>query len=127
MEIYKVIAIGIVSAILIVYLRSVNSELAMPATVLAGIVLLMATLSYLVEFVSFFSSLSESAGLDSSVFRLVIKIIAISYLVEFSASVIDDFGMKSISDKVVFCGKLLVLTMAAPIIRRLIEVVTVAL
>ncbi|MBO4262288.1 MAG: hypothetical protein J5903_00700 [Clostridia bacterium] len=127
MEIYKVVAIGIVAAILIVYLKSVNSELAMPATVLAGIVLLIAALSYVAEFVSFFSSLNDTAGLDSSVFRLVIKIIAISYLVEFSASVIDDFGLKSISDKVVFCGKLLILTMSAPIIRRLIEAVTVAL
>ena len=48
---------------------------------------------------------------------------AISYLVEFSASTIEDFGIKSIADKVVFAGKIVILTISAPIIETLISTI----
>ncbi len=123
MDIYKIIAVGIISAILIVYLKSVNSDMTLLATVAAGIILLLMSVSYAVEFFGLFSSLYELSGLSSDIFAIIIKIIAISYLVEFSSTLIEDFGLKSISDKVVFAGKILVLTMSMPIIINLIEVV----
>ncbi|HBF86288.1 MAG TPA: hypothetical protein DDW54_01260 [Clostridiales bacterium] len=61
--------------------------------------------------------------MDGAVFGIVLKIIAISYFVEFSASLIEDFGLKNISDKVVFAGKLLILSVSFPIVKNLIEVI----
>ena len=124
MEIYKIIAVGIISAILIAYLKSVNSELTTLATVCAGLVILVMTVSYLSEFVSYFASIVNTAGIDKSSFTLTIKIIAISYIVEFSATLIEDFGLKSVSDKVVFAGRILLVTMAMPIINDLLRSVT---
>lgn len=123
MEIIKILTIGIICAFIIVYLKSINSELAMPACVCAGILLLSLTISYLVDFVSIFKNLSQSANLDDGVLKIVFKILAISYLVEFSATMIEDFGLKSIADKVVFAGKIIILTMSAPIIENLISTV----
>ena len=123
MEIYKIIAVGIISAILIVYLKSINSELTPLAIVGSGLILLVMTASYVSEFVSSFSTLFSVSGVDKSAFYLTVKIIAVAYLVEFSATLIDDFGLKSVSDKVVFAGRILLLTMSLPIITKLIEVV----
>ena len=123
MEIYKIIAVGIISAIIIIYLKSVNSELTMLATVCSGLLLLVMTVSYVTEFLGLFSTLINTSGIDPSIFSITVKIIAISYLVEFSASLIDDFGLKSISDKVVFAGRILILTMTMPIIINLVKVV----
>ena len=124
MEIYKIVAVGVISAIIIVYLKSVNSDFSMPLTVVAGIILLLMTVSYLEDFISLFSSLAEISNLDNSVFKIILKIIAISYLVEFSSTLIEDFGLKSIADKVTFAGKILILTMSAPIIKNLITLIT---
>ena len=41
MEIYKIAAIGIISVILIVYLKSVNAELAVIVGVASGILILL--------------------------------------------------------------------------------------
>ena len=111
MEIFKIAAVGIVSAVLIVYLKSIGSELALPATVCAGIVVLYMTVTYVSAFVSYFRQLGEASGIDRSVFGIVIKILAISYLVQFATSTVEDFGLKSIADKIVFSGKILILTM----------------
>ena len=124
MEIFKVAIIGIVCAVIIVYLKSVNSDFAMPATICAGIIILLLTLSYVGDFLSVFKGLAQNAGLDSSVLKIILKIVAISYLIEFSATLIEDFGLKSIADKVVFAGKILILTLSAPIIENLIKTVS---
>ena len=49
-------------------------------------------------------------------YKIIFKITAISYLVEFGAGIIDDFGLKSLSDKLVFVGKVVIFCMSMPII-----------
>lgn len=124
MEVFKVVIIGIVCTIIIVYLKNVNSDFVMPVTICSGILILILTLSYISDFIVLFKTIADNSGLDSSVFKIILKIVAISYLVEFSATLIEDFGLKSLADKVVFAGKILILTMSAPIIESLINVVS---
>ncbi len=123
MGIYKIIAVGVISAFIIVYLKYINSELTMPVTVCSGIILLLTTASYVYDFIGELKNLTYLSEIDTGVFSIIIKIIAISYLVEFSASLIDDFGLKSISDKVVFAGRIIILTMSMPIVKNLVEVI----
>ena len=123
MEIYKIIAIGLISAFILVYLKSINNEFFAPTFVCAGIILLSLTVDYVAEFLTVFQGLSLNTNIDSRIFKLVVKILAISYLVEFSASTVEDFGLKSIADKIVFAGKILILTMSAPIIENLVSTV----
>ncbi len=123
MEILKIVAVGIVSAIIIIYLRQINTDLSLIASVSAGILIFYLTSSYVSEFLSMIygiSSISEETGKSIS---LIIKIIAISYIVEFSASTIEDFGLKSLSEKVVFAGKIIIVSMSFPIIKNMITTV----
>lgn len=124
MEVFKIAITGIVCAVIIVYLKSVNSDFVMPLTICSGIIILILTLSYVSDFLTLFNSFVDGSGLDSSVIKIILKIIAISYLIEFSATLIEDFGLKSIADKVIFAGKIVILALSAPIIQSLITTVT---
>ena len=73
---------------------------------------------------SIFTALGNYAELGKFTIKIVIKIVGISYLVEFTSDLIDDFGLKSLSDKIVFAGRILILTTAFPIIEKLISTVT---
>ena len=123
MEIYKIVAIGLICTFIIVYLKGIDSNFALPTTICAGLIILSLTINYLTDFLSIFNDLTLNSYVDLDIFKLVLKILAISYLIEFSASTIEDFGLKSISDKVVFAGKILILTMSAPIIKNLLSTV----
>ena len=68
--------------------------------------------------------IGDYAELGKITIKIVIKIIGISYLIEFSSGLIEDFGLKSLSDKIVFVGKIAILTTAYPIIEKLIKTVT---
>ena len=123
MEIARIVAVGIVCAVLVIYLGSVGKEYGFLAGIASSVLLLTLSLSYVVRFVRFFSGFSDMTGVSSDVVTLVIKILGISYLIEFAASLIDDFGLKSLSEKVVFAGKLVIFALSVPIAEKVIALV----
>ncbi len=123
MEVYKIVAVGLVCAVIVVWLKSVGSEYALLAAIASSVLLLTMTLSYVIRFVGFFNRLSETTGVSSEVVVLVLKILGISYLIEFSSSLIEDFGLKSLSEKVVFAGKIVILTLSVPVMESVVSAV----
>ena len=123
MEVYKIVAVGLVCAVIVVWLKSAGSEYALLAAIASSVLLLTMTLSYVIRFVGFFNRLSETTGVSSEVVVLVLKILGISYLIEFSSSLIEDFGLKSLSEKVVFAGKIVILTLSVPVMESVVSAV----
>ncbi len=124
MEIVKIVCIGVIGAIVYVYLKSNGSELAGLSVIATGILLIISTVSYLISVVGIFSNIASNSGISSDLFILIIKIIAISYLADFTSSLCDDLGVKSIGDKVAFASKLIIFTLSAPVIFNLFNVIS---
>ncbi len=124
MDILKIVCIAVVGALIFFYLKSNNSDLAGLSALSTGIILLITTVNYLITAVGFFSEMASKTGISSEVFLLVIKIITISYLADFTSSLCDDLGVKSIGNKVNFASKIIIFTLSTPIIVTLFEVVS---
>ncbi len=120
----QVTAISLICAIIIIYLKSVNSELAFLATIGSGILIMGVGLTYLSEAFDFINKVSEVTGISNELYKIIFKITAIGYIVEFGASTIEDFGLKSLADKLVFVGKIVILTMSLPIIYGVFNLIT---
>ena len=112
----KLVALSLVFAVIIIYLRSLNSELSFLALVGAGIIILHCAIDYLSDTISLINQLVEFSGIDYEFYKIIFKISAIGYLVEFGAGIIEDFGLKSLADKLVLAGKLIILSISLPII-----------
>ena len=121
MEIGQIILATVVSAIIIIYLQSVNKEMAMIASIVCGIILLSLIIDLLYTVLSVYSNLVTLGGFGGEVIKVVVKITLICYIVEFAVSLIEDFGLKSIADKLSLIGKIFILITATPIISSLIE------
>ena len=121
MVITKIIILSIVCAFLCFYLKSVNSNLFAPAVIISSIMLLGYSLEYVAKVSSFFNKIFNLLNFDKSLFVLLIKVCLVGYMVEFSAGLIEDFGIKSLADKLVFVGKILLLCMSLPIIEFLLD------
>ena len=100
----QVIGVTLVGAIIIVYLKSVNSELTVPTLVCVSVFILSFSLRYLADTVNFFNELKNITGLNENLVIIIVKITAIGYLIEFAAGTVEDMGLKSLSDKLVFVG-----------------------
>lgn len=111
----KIVSLAILFAITIVYLKSVNSDLAPLALVGSGVIIIFLSLDYIIQTVDFFRQLIFSTGIGEDTFSVLLKVIAIGYLVEFGAGTIEDMGVKNLSDKLVFIGKIIIFTTSLPI------------
>ena len=66
---------------------------------------------------------NPNLNINVNVFKIVIKILVISYVVEFTESLCVDLGSSSIGAKVSLCGKIIILITASPIFYSLITAI----
>ncbi len=112
----KLVAIVLIFSVIIIYLKSINSELSLLALVGAGIIVVFYALDYLSNTFTFISQLVESSGIDKEFYTIIFKITAIGYLIEFTASTLQDFGLNSLANKLIFAGKVIIISISLPII-----------
>ena len=127
MDIVKIVCVAIAGAIIFLYLKSNGSELSSLVAIATGIIVLLLTVSYIVSALSFFRDMALKTGVDSSVFVLIIKIVAISYVADFSSSLCEDMGIKSLGEKVNFASRIIIFVMATPIFSNLINIISTLL
>ena len=102
MEIFKIAAIGIIAALLIVFLRESKPEIALIVSLAAGALILIFVVDYLVQAFQVFEILMEKSGIDKDLIGAIIKIVGIGYITEFAANICLDSNNKAIADKIQF-------------------------
>lgn len=120
---YKIIGIALVTCVACLILKPIRNDFAIIVSVVGGVILLFYIISYLSEIFDIFSKIFTITGVKTSLYSIIIKIIGIAYLTEFSASICNDTGNSSLADKVMFGGKLIILVMALPIVMSILDIV----
>lgn len=123
MEIFQLVGIAFITAIAALILKSTKPELAFAVSIAGSVILLLFVFEAFRDSISIFGNIAQATGLSSSLIKTILKMIGIGYLVEFSAGILNDFGQNSLSDKLVFCGKVLVLVLAIPILESILSLV----
>lgn len=123
MEVGKFIGVAILICIIVVVLKQVKPELSVCVMILGGAVLLLYVLNSFTSVITTFNEIITKTGVSQNLFSIVLKIVGIGYLIEFTADICKDSGNSSIADKVILGGKILILTLAIPIINSLFNVI----
>ena len=123
MEIFQLVGIAFVTAVAALILKQTKPELAFAVTVAGSVILLLFVFEIFRDSVYIFSEIADSTGIDASLVKILLKMVGIGYLVEFSAGILNDFGQGSVADKLVFCGKVLVLVLAVPILESVLSLI----
>ena len=121
MDIFRIVAIALITEFCVLVLRDVKSELAAVVALAGGIVGVLSVVDYCADICSVVSAIAKRAGLAASVVTLLFKVIAVGYITEFSASVIEDVGLSSLADKVTLAGKLIIVGVSLPVVVQLFE------
>ena len=123
MELVKIIGVALVTAFAALFLRGTKPELSFAVTIAGAVIILLFIVDMLASSFQIFGEIAEKTGIDDSLVKIIVKIVAIGYLVEFSAGVIEDFGCKSIADKLILVGKVIIFAVSVPIIRSMLELI----
>lgn len=123
MQIFQLVGIAFVTAVAALILKGTKPELAFAVTVAGSVILLLFVFEMLKGTVAIFGDIANEAGLNSSLIKILLKMVGIGYLVEFSAGILNDFGQNSVADKLIFCGKVVILVLAIPILESVLTLI----
>lgn len=123
MELLKIIGIGIITCVIVIIIKQIKPEFAVFALICGSVVMLVYIFSYFTNILDIFSNIVNKTGINFELFKIILKIVGVGYLIEFAANVCADSGNPSIADKIVLGGKLLILILAMPVITNLLNIV----
>lgn len=109
---------------MVIFIRKSHPELAILLSIAAGLLILLNVMGYMTEAFSFLKNLTELTAIDGVLFKLILKITVVAYIVEFAASFIKDLNENSLAEKVVLAGKIIILVMSLPIINSLVSLIS---
>ncbi|HIR66886.1 MAG TPA: hypothetical protein IAB94_02415 [Candidatus Coproplasma avicola] len=120
----RICCVAIITAVCALILKTNKPEFVPMCLTAGGVLLILFGFDYLAVSVEFIRQFTEQTGIESSVVRLIFKVVGVGYLIEITACAVKDLGFDSLSDKLVMCGKLIIFVMSIPILKALFSVIT---
>ena len=119
----KVAVIGVLGTILSVWVKSLKPEFSIWITVSTGLFIGIFVLNKIDGMIRELQFLENYFSGYGSYFKLLMKILGITYLSEFSADLCKDAGASALASQIELTGKLSILILCIPIIRALLEMI----
>lgn len=117
----KLAGIAVFSAIVLLLLRQLKPEMAAPAAILCGALLLLAALPYVQQIIDGIEALAAQGGVQQAYLTRLMKITGVSLLMDFAAQTCRDAGENGLALKTELAGRMLLLTLALPAMQVLLK------
>ncbi|HWS29839.1 MAG TPA: stage III sporulation protein AD [Clostridia bacterium] len=122
MTIFKIVGLSLAAVTVVLVLRAYRPEIAVQAAVAAGVVLLLIAVTELSGVMAMIDQIVTRYGLNSEHIKVVLKVIGIAYLAQFAAQTCRDAGEGAIASKVELVGRVLIVTVAVPVVISILNV-----
>lgn len=119
----KIALVAIVGMTLAVVVGGMRKDIGIWITIVCGIIIFFYGISKFEFIVNMFHELSEYMGISETYIRVILKMIGIAYLSEFTASVCKDAGQNTIAGQVDFFGKISMIVISLPVLQSLLETI----
>ncbi len=127
MEIIKIAGIALTGVISAALLKSINRDISLYVILATAVIILIAVLGEISEIFSFIENIYDDITYGREFFPVIIKVLIIAYITDFTAQLCKDAGEGSIGSKVELAGKVIIFYVAMPILTAILEVIDVLL
>ena len=121
MDIIKISMLGVCGVMLGFILKGTRPEYASFITMAIGILILGLAAGKVAYLFETLDRLRQRIPVDGSYLATLVKIIGITYIGQFSASICKDAGYSAVGTQVEMVGKLAILAVSAPVVLSLVE------
>ncbi|MCD8338427.1 MAG: stage III sporulation protein AD [Lachnospiraceae bacterium] len=123
MNMIKIACLGISAVLLGLFMREVRSPFSELISLAACLLILFYTVTRLSSVLELMETLGNYVSSQKSYFKILLKIIGITYIADFSSSLCRDAGYGAIAGQIEIFGKISILAISSPIILALMEMV----
>ena len=121
--ILKIVSIGLITCLATLIIRPIRNDFAILIGIAGGMMIIFLIVNYFTGILSYLKEIIGYTGLNANLYTLLLKIIGIGYLIEFTAGICNETGNSSLGDKVLLGGKLVIMVMAMPIITNILTII----
>lgn len=123
MEVLKIATLALCAVILIVLVRNHKPELGMLTALGCCLLILYFLIDSLKYAFAYIANLYSGLETGKTYFPIIIKVLAIAYITEFTAQLCKDAGETSIASKVELGGKIIIFCVAIPVFSSILSLV----
>ena len=124
MEILKIAAVALTGVILASVMKTVNKEITIYIILATVIILFLSIIDKLWEAFRFLEGIYDNVTYGRSFFPVIIKVLAVAYITDFTAQLCKDSGENAIGSKVELAGKVLIFYLAMPVLSAILELIS---
>ena len=121
MDIVRIAALGIVGALLGILLKGQKKEYELFVTLGVSLCIFYFIISKLELVLAVINRMQEYVELDTGYIAILVKMIGITYVSEFSANLCRDAGYQAVAGQIGMFGKLSILVISMPVLLVLLE------
>ena len=123
MNMIKIVCLGLSGVMLGMLLRQIKSSFAELIGLATCLLIIFYSLTKLSTVFEMINTLGSYFSGQKEYFRILLKIIGITYLADFSADICRDAGYGAVAGQIEIFGKISILAVSSPIILALLETV----
>lgn len=123
MSIVSVCALSVAAVIIALTLKPKNAEIALMLGLCVSVLILFSLFSNVAQVTDKISEITAASGISTGYIAILLKVIGICLVTEFTANVCRDSGSSSLAGTVTITGKILVTIAALPLYSDILNVV----
>lgn len=124
MDFLTICGFGLLAVVLCVVIRQIKPDSALGISLAAGIVIIAAVISASAPSIAALSELSEKAGIDANLVKILLKALAVCYITTLCADCARDAGESALGSKLELAGRAAIAVISLPVFTNLAEFVT---
>lgn len=119
----KIALVALVGMTLAIVVGGMRRDISIWITIVSGIIIFFFGISKFQYIVDMFHDLTNYIGIQEKYITIILKMIGIAYLSEFTASICKDAGQNAIAGQVDFFGKMSMILVSLPVLQSLVETI----
>lgn len=124
MDTFSLIGFAVVTAILSYIVRQFNNAAGMNVALAGGAFILLSIIAKVSGVAAALSLVASSGGLDGESVAVIVKAIGIAYTTQIAAALCRDLGETALAVKTELAGRIMLMTLAVPLILKITEMLT---
>lgn len=122
-EVMQITGIGLIATFLILIVKEQKPSFAFAITVIVGAIIFIFLIDQIRSIFQLLHKLASDANMNIVYVETILKIIGIAYIAEFGAQITRDAGQTAIAAKIELAGKIMIIAIAIPILKVIIETI----
>ena len=115
--------LGVVGVIFALQIKPLKADLSILICIAVSLCIFFAMVGHLEELIGTIRDMMRFVELEYSYLGMILKMLGITYVSEFSSAICKDAGYQTIANQIEIFGKLTILVMSLPIILSLMETI----